>query len=145
MTRERYTQKGFSLIEMMVAFAIVSISLGLIYRSIGSSVRTVSDMAMRQQAALLAKSLLSLHDDAPAEGIAQSGQNGVFNWSITSTIYPQKKSDVIVSNVSNVSNNSVANLHEISILIEWSRGGKTEQWGFSTLLPQRATSQSGTK
>lgn len=133
-------QRGFSLLEMLVAFAIVGISLGLIYRSLGSSVRTTADMALRQQAALLGKSLLSMYDDVPSNGIHKTGQRGLFKWEITSNIYSQS----LASSKPKSPDNSVT-LHEVSFLIQWNQGGLDREWVFSTLMPQRTVSAGVTK
>lgn len=133
-------QHGFSLIEMLVAFAIVGISLGLMYRSLGSSVRTTADMALRQQAALLGKSLLSRYDDVPPKGIHQTGQRDLFYWEINSNLYPQSLAPSGFKSVDNY-----VTLHEVSFLIQWSQGGQSREWVFSTLLPQRTVPAGVTK
>lgn len=130
-----FRQQGFSLLELIVAFAIVGISLGLIYRSMGSSIRISADMALHQQATMLGRSLLSMYDDVPTDGIHQIGQRGSFKWEINSNIYTQSLPQSIPKSPENT-----VTIHEVSFLIQWDKGEQSREWVFSTLLPQRTVS-----
>lgn len=77
--------KGFSLLEVLVAFSIMAMSLAVLYQSVGTSVRGVSQAEQRVKAVLLAESLLSQHETVPEEGLELGGEFGVFTWRLSST------------------------------------------------------------
>jgi general secretion pathway protein I len=85
--RRQREQAGLSLLELLVAFSILALSMGLIYRVLGGNARSSGDMAVRQQAVLLAKSILASHDAVPPVGWTDSGVSASMGWSVTSRPY----------------------------------------------------------
>lgn len=122
----RKDQRGFTLLELMVAFAIMAMSLGLIYRAMGSSASNAGQLAARQQAVMLAESLLQTKDSVTPEGWNENGQSGNFSWQVASQLY-------------GVLDNTPGHLklHEVNITVSWPDGAKTRQVQTQTLLPQR--------
>jgi general secretion pathway protein I len=59
-------QRGFTLIEVVVAFAIFALSLGALYESFGGAVRRNAQAHEREQGLLAAQSLLSQLRTTPA-------------------------------------------------------------------------------
>jgi len=86
----RRRQRGFTLIEVVVAFAILALSLGALYESFGGSLRRATAASKRELAALRAESLLA--EFRGSAGLApqpRSGQDADGNeWRITSKPYP---------------------------------------------------------
>ncbi len=119
-------QRGFSLLELLVAFAIMAMSLGLLYRVAGGSARHVADAVQHQQAVWLAESLLASRSSVRATGWNEDGESAGFKWQARSQPYN-----------SGVNNAQAAKLHEIRLSISWSAGSRPGQLEVITLLPER--------
>jgi general secretion pathway protein I len=88
MTR-RGRQRGFTLIEVVVAFAILAMSLGALYESFGGSLKRSTSSSRRELAALRAESLLAEFRGSGGLLPAQHrGADSGFEWQITSKPYP---------------------------------------------------------
>ena len=120
-------QRGFTLLELLVAFAIMGISLGMLYRATGSSARNVGEIERITQASELAESLLALHDALPPGGWNEVGRSGGFAWSARSAPYP----------TSAAANPVVAPLYEIALTVEWDDNGQRRSIDLATLRPER--------
>lgn len=120
----RHPQQGLTLLELLVAFAIMAMSLGMIYRIMGSNARSAGDLDDRQRAVVLAHSLLALRDTVPEGGLQQTGQSGGYQWSIQSAPYD-----------TGASGPTVTPLHQLTITIAWGEGGRS--LSLATLRPQR--------
>lgn len=119
-------ESGFSLLELLVAFAIMAMSLGLIYKSMGASTGSVRDLALHQQATMLAETLLNTRDSVTDQGWNDSGEYASFSWRVTSQSF-----------ASTISAPEAVRLHEINITISWREGIQSRQLELQTLLPQR--------
>lgn len=126
-TPGRPAQRGFSLLEVLVAFSIMGLSLGILYRAAGGSARSVGDAQQYQAAVVLAESLMAARDSVPASGWNESGRSGPFNWSVRSVPYPTP---------TDTANPFAAKLHEIAFSITWQDAERARQMEFVTLLPQ---------
>ena len=73
-------QRGFTLLEALVAMAIAAVSFTALYRTVGQSSKVVSDVEARVEAALVARSVLASATFAEDLAALQSGQQGPWQW-----------------------------------------------------------------
>ena len=105
----RRRDAGLSLLELLVAVAIMAMGLGLIYQSNLSAVRATSDLAWQQRATLLAQSLLDARDGVPATGWHEAGRAADIEWQADSAPFPAQAG----------LNVGAPALHEVTIVLRW--------------------------
>lgn len=123
---KRDRHHGFSLLELLVAFAIMAMSLGLLYRVAGGSARHVSDAALAQQAAWLTESLLASRSSVLAGGWNEEGESAGFKWQVRSNPFD-----------GGINNPQAVPLHAIRVAIQWTAGSRPGKLELVTLLPER--------
>ena len=107
----RKDSAGFSLLEMVVAIAILGLALGALYQAAGGATRNVRTDERYAYATELAQSLLANHTRIPAQGISERGEtSGGFVWEVVTR--PVEGREGRASNL----------LHEIQVIVAWSEG-----------------------
>ena len=69
---------GFSLIEMLVALVVLSLSLGVLYQAATGATRNVRVAAEYTDAVMLAESMLAEHSHVTEENLSAAGQFEIF-------------------------------------------------------------------
>ena len=124
----RHGSRGFSLLELLVALSIMSMSLGLLYQASAGALRGVGDLGMQQRAGVLAQSILDARDAVPATGWNESGRAADLDWSVASAMY---QTDVARDTP------AVPRLHEVRVVVEWGGWRGRRRLELHTLLPQQ--------
>ncbi|MET4579503.1 type IV pilus modification PilV family protein [Ottowia thiooxydans] len=125
--------QGFSLLEILVAFAIMAIALGMLYRVMGNNARHTGQLAGQERAMVLAQSLLAAYQVAPAEGIQASGETAGYGWTVQSAPFPTPAND----------QPRAARLHELRISIQWMDGTMQRSYALASVRPERRPQAGG--
>jgi general secretion pathway protein I len=117
-------QRGFSLLEILVAFVILAFSLAAIYQSAGGSVNAAIADEQRSYALLLAQSVLNNYQGVPPGGLEKSGQleNG-YSWRFTAV---KREDDPDVK--------LIWPLYNVSVVVSW--GNPKLQIVLDSVLPE---------
>lgn len=121
----RVRVRGLSLLELLVALAILAGSLALVYRVLGGQARSVGDLALRQRAVLLAESLLASRESLGPEGWQEVGQDGPVRWTVRSQPEPPPASP------------EVPRLHRVELQLTWTSGLRSQGLELRTRRPER--------
>ncbi|WP_182118052.1 type II secretion system protein [Acidovorax sp. FHTAMBA] len=119
-------QRGFSLLELLVAFVIMALSLGMLYRASGSSARAVGMAEQNQRASMVAESVFAMRDFVGPDGWQDAGETAGYSWRVTSAPYavPVESSDK-------------PRLHEVSVIVSWQESAANKSFELQTLVPER--------
>lgn len=115
LTRDgRGRARGFSLLEMVVAIAILGLALGALYQAASGATRNVRSDEKYAFGVELARSLLAAHSRVPAEGVSQRGETaGGFAWRVDSRPIDLERTPL-----------AEAGLQRIEVTVSWPDGSR---------------------
>lgn len=122
--RSRRRTAGFTVLEVVVALAIMAVSLGVLYRAVGGGVRTVGDLSAYSRAVAIGESVLQMRDSVPAEGWSQSGEWDGFRWAVASVPYEPGSGAAVA-------------LHRVQVDVAWFDGLRDKSMSLVSLRPQQ--------
>jgi general secretion pathway protein I len=125
MTARASGQRGFSLLELLVAFVIMAFSLGMLYQVSGGTVRALGDTEQQQRAAILAQSVLNSREAVPEAGWNEAGESAGLSWRVSSAPFARPVTD-----------SRAPPLHQLSVVVGWNGRGGARTLELTTLVPQ---------
>ena len=122
-------QRGFTLIEIVVAFAILALGIGIAMQIASGAMRNARQAAIRTDAALYAQSLLdTVGVGERLEEGSSSGEFGEkFRWTLLAEPYEIESESPIEPGMSPVQ------LYRLQLDVTWETGGKEQVASFVTL------------
>lgn len=123
---KRLNQQGFSLLEVLVAFSILSLALAALFTLFGTGVRNTAVARDYQQALVVAEARLAFLQGINAQQLPQENAQGVapggYAW--RSEVTPLEQEEPAVSGVT---------LYQLAVQVSWQEGGQQRQLGLTTL------------
>ena len=128
---DRYmAQKGFTLLEVMVAMVIMSMSLTLLYKAVASSTNNtrVADEYLR--AVMLAESVLAANRRVTEPNLSLSDTHDKYDWELRA--WPVQQSEY---SVNQKLGENVSELNFLSVAVSWPSGDKRRRVDLLSIVP----------
>lgn len=129
-------QPGFSLIEMLVALVVLSLSLGVLYEAAMGATRNVRVAAEYTEAVMLAESMLDEHSYVTEPNYGASGQFGQYDWQISS--WPADVQDGLDPEQRAVAPQA---LQYLEVVVNWPGQAAPRRLDLLTVVPLRQDSE----
>lgn len=130
-------QRGYSLLEVIVAFALLALALTLLLGSLSGAARQVHNADLRTRAMLHAQSLLAATgiEQPLQEGRSQGDwEDGRYRWELQVEPYVDARASALPPAAANTA--SGPTLAQLTLQVRWGEGnGERLQWRSLRLLP----------
>lgn len=121
----RSGERGFSLIEVLVSFVLLSMALTAILQIFSTNLRAVDVVRKQTRALILAESKLAeLGNEIPLTTGDQAGESGTFNWRLTVSPYIGENDR---------DNRSDYELYDVAMTVSWEQGAGNSEIRLKTL------------
>lgn len=135
--RRGKAQKGFSLLEMLVAMVVLSLSLGALYQAAVGATRNVRVGSEYTEAVMLAESMMADHSFVTEENYAVSGQFTDYAWQVDSWPVPPPNG-LADDALAEQRKDSFAPLQYLRVRVNWPGGASGRQIELVTVVPLRS-------
>jgi len=123
----RISQQGFTLIEVLVAFVLLSLTLAVILQIFSGGLRNIGATEDYTRAMVLAEAKLAqLGSEIALETGETGGENDIFNWRLY--VAPYQGESVEIEGAE-----SAVQLYDITLNVQWRQGSRRPQISFRTL------------
>lgn len=123
--------RGFTLLEVLIAFVIAALAIGVMIDGIVGGLRSASTAAHTQQAVALARSRLAAASAAIIAGVPpqanQSGDDGAFRWQVSMTAAGSASLPRPDAPPGQTVQGPRATLYAIKVLVSWKLDGAARQ------------------
>jgi general secretion pathway protein I len=128
LTARRREEGGFSLLEMMVAVAILALSLGALYQATSGATRNVRSDEKYAYGVELARSLLANYSVVPPGGFSGQGETGGgFLWRVDARPVALAGSDRLPR----------GSLQQIEVSVSWRDGSRQREVVLNSVVEGR--------
>jgi len=124
--------RGFSLIEMLVALVVLSLSLGALYQAATGATRNVRVAAEYTDAVILAESMLTDNSYITEENFSSAGRFGQYDWVVSS--WPAPFEDGLSPEERGVAPQA---LQYLQVVVSWPGNNSPRTLDLLTVVPLR--------
>ena len=126
---------GFSLIEMLVALVVLSLSLGALYQAAAGATRNVRVGAEYTQAIMVAESVLSEYSYVSEENFSAAGVFSRYGYEVFS--WPAPLPSAEFEDSAGQSPEQQASLQFLKVIVRWEGGSQPREIDLMTVVPLR--------
>jgi len=124
--------RGFSLLEMVVAVAILGMSLGALYQAAGGATRIVARDEKMAYGVELARSLMAVYQVVPRIGLSETGETeGGFAWQVIAEPVEFPEETPLAGGL----------LQHINVIVTWRDGGRDHEVALESVVAGREVAE----
>ncbi len=131
-SKDRRTSRGFTLLEVMLAFVVFALSFATILEIMAASMRGVRRASDDTQVALFAQSIIDLvGTEIPVEDGQYNGTGmDRYDWNLEIYLYETSDEDIHTQELAEMSG---IELYRVDLNIDWQAGRRPRDLHFSTI------------